>query len=454
MNLKKVFSDKIFFKTMLKLAIPIATQNLILSSLNLVDNIVVGGLGATAIASVGLANQYFFLLNLFLFGIMSGGSIFTAQYWGNKDIKGIKRVLGLSIISGGIMALIFTIGGLLFPRQIIDLFSNDAAVIEMGGRFLRIIALSYVITAVTFAFSFTLRSIRQVKAPMIVSITALSINTILNYVLVYGLFGAPALGIEGSAIATVIARTIECLLIITIVYKKELVINAHMHELLDLSSQFIKRFFKVTSPVIANEGLWALGVTIYAWVYGQMGTDVVAATNITSTIERMVWVIFLGLGNAAAVMIGNKLGERDNETAFDYAMRFIIVNPLLGVAAGLVIFFGSGPMLSLYKIDPIVRDFSSKLFMVHSCLFWLRVFNYTNIVGILRSGGDTKFCLLLDVGGMWLVGVPLVALAGLVWHLPIYIVFIFVYMEEFAKFIIGLPRISSKKWINNLASGS
>jgi Na+-driven multidrug efflux pump len=186
MNLKFLFNDKNFYKLMFKIAIPIIIQNLILSSLNLVDNIIIGRLNVTAIASVGLSNQYFFLLNLLLFGITSGASIFTAQYWGNKDIPNIRRVLGICLITGGAAALLFTIAGFLFPEKILSIYTNDKNVIAMGSQYLRIIVFSYIITSITFSYSFTLRSTGNVKAPMFVSMIALSINTFLNYGLVYG----------------------------------------------------------------------------------------------------------------------------------------------------------------------------------------------------------------------------------------------------------------------------
>ncbi len=452
MGIIQLFNDKKFFKSMLKLAIPIALQNLILSSLNLVDTIIIGGLGETAIASVGLANQYFFLLNLLLFGITSGSSIFTAQYWGNKDIKNIRRVLGLCLLTGCSAALLFTLGGLFFPKQILSIFSKDADVIMLGSQYLKIIVFSYVITSITFAYSFTLRSTGQVKIPMIVSVTALAINTILNYLLVYGYFGFPKMGTNGSATATLIARIIEMCLILFAVYRKNNVIAAKFSELMDLSKAFILNFFKVTIPVILNESIWALGVTMYAIVYARMGTEVIASTNISSTVERITWVIFMGLGNACAVMIGHKIGEGNEKDAFIYAKRFIILGPVFAMFAGILVFFTSPWILSAYKVSPVVYNYAAKNLIVFSIFLWVKVFNFTSIVGILRSGGDTTFCLILDTGGVWLIGVPLVFLGGLVWHLPVYYVYALVYMEEVAKLIIGLPRILSKKWINNLAS--
>ncbi len=445
-----LFNDKKFYKTMLKLSVPIILQNLILTSLNLVDNIIIGGVSETAIAAVGLANQYFFILNLVLFGIVSGSSIFTAQFWGNKDIKNIKRVLGISVITGVCAAFIFMLGGLLFPRQILGLFSNDPKVITIGANYLRIIVFSYVITSITFAYSFALRSTGQVHIPLFVSIVALGINTFLNYALIYGMFCFPKLGIPGSAIGTLIARIIEVSLLLTLVYKNKLPVAASFKELFDLPIEFVKKFFKITIPVILNETMWALGVSLYALVYAQMGTDVIASTTISTTVERIIWVIFMGIGNACAIMIGHKIGEGDKEEIFVYAKRFIILSPLFAIFMGVVVYFISPLFLMPYHISPTVHNYARKNLIVFSCFLWLRAFNFTAIIGIFRSGGDTKFSLLIDTGGVWLIGVPMAFVCGLVLHLPVYYVYALVSFEEVFKVAFGLPRILSKKWINNL----
>lgn len=450
MKLDYLFSDRHFFSQMLKLALPITLQNLVLASLNLVDNIVIGGLGETAIAGVGLANQYFFLLNLLLFGITSGSAIFTAQFWGNRDIPNIRRVLGISIISGSIAAFLFSLGGFFFPQEILGIFSKDPAVILLGTEYLKIVVFSYVITAISFAYSFILRSTGNAKTPLYISVVALGTNTILNYMLVYGYMGFPQMGVRGAAAATVIARLIELILIITIVYAKEYPVGASIKEMTDLSFSFIKRFFRVTVPVILNESMWALGVTMYAIVYARMGTEVIASTNISGTIERIVWVMFMGFGNACAVMIGNKIGEGNEKQVFIYAKRFAIMGPAVAILCGFVVILLSGWVLSPYKVSPLVLNYARFNLIVSCSFMWAKVFNYMNIVGILRSGGDTVFCLLLDIGGVWLVGVPLAFIGGIILGLPIYWVYALVQIEEVFKMLLGIPRLMSRKWINNL----
>jgi len=445
-----LFNDRHFFTQMFKLALPITLQNLVLSSLNMVDTIMIGGLGENAIAGVGLANQYYFLLNLLLFGVVSGSSIFTAQYWGSKDIKSIRKVLGICIITGGAGALVFTLAGLLFPAEIMGIFSKDRNVILLAEDYLGIVLFSYVIMAVSFAYSFSLRSTGDVRTPLTVSVIALSTNTILNYLLIYGHFGFPELGVAGAAVATVISRAVELILLLSAVYSRNTVLTASLRELFNQSADFVRQFFRVTLPVILNESIWGLGMTLYAVAYARMGTDVFASTNISGTVEKIVWVVFMGVGNACAVMIGNRIGSGDEKEVFLYAKRFAILGPAAAIAIGAFVIAVSPWVLTPYKVSPAVLDYARKNLIV-SCMFmWAKVFNYINIVGILRSGGDTTFCLLLDTGGVWLIGIPIVFIGGLVLQLPIYIVYALVQIEEVVKLIIGIPRLVSKRWINNL----
>lgn len=452
MKLNYLFNDRHFFSQMFKLALPITLQNLVLSSLNLVDNIMIGGLGEDAIAGVGMANQYFFLLNLLLFGIVSGSSIFTAQYWGSKDIKSIRKVLGICILAGGTGAFLFSLGGLFFPNEILGIFSKDQNVIHLANEYLRIVLFSYMVTAVTFSYSFSLRSTGDVKTPLVVSVIALGTNTLLNYLLINGHLGLPRMGVAGAAVATVIARVLELTLMLWAVYSKRMVVAASISELTDLSAGFVKQFFKVTVPVILNESMWGLGVTMYAVAYARMGTDVFASTNISGTIEKILWVIFMGVGNACAVMIGNKIGSGDKSEVYLYAKRFAILGPAVAILVGGMVIFISPWVFTPYRVSPVVLDYARKNLIVYCLFMWAKVFNYINVIGILRSGGDTTFCLLLDTGGVWLIGIPLAFLGGFYFHLPIYLVYALVQIEEVIKLIIGIPRLVSKKWINDLTA--
>lgn len=447
---KLLFGDSVFYKNLFRIAIPITIQNLIMSSLNFVDTIMVGQLGETNIAAVALANQLFFLIALFLFGVGSGASVFVAQFWGKKDVINIRKVLGLSMLCSVVVSVLATLIVMTFPEVVLSLFTKDTEVIRISASYLRIVCFSYIPTSITFCFASTLRSTGQSKLPMIASAVALSVNTVLNYIFIFGKLGMPAMGARGAAVATVIARFAEAILILGVVYSLKLTPAASFRELFAFSRDFAVRFFQVVIPVIMNEVLWSTGVTMYTVVYGRMGTNILASINIASAIEGISFVLFRSMSNACAVLVGNKIGEGDEQTAFTYSLRMAILGPALGITVGLILFFSSGNLLVFYNVTEQVYENARIILRIFSFVIPLKVFNMINIVGILRSGGDTKFSLILDTFGVWFIAVPLAFVGGLVYHLPVYIVYVLVNLEEIFKFSLGLKRFISKKWINNV----
>lgn len=446
----KIFKDEVFFKTLFSIALPITLQNLIGSSLNMVDTVMVGELGESQVAAVGLANQLFFLLSLVLFGINSGSSIFISQFWGKKDVANIRRVLGIALLTGGVFSFIFTAIAFFSPGFVLRLFSEDAYVIELGSGYLRIVSLSYVITGISFAYGFASRSIGQAKLPMIVSAVSLGCNTILNYLLIFGKFGFPEMGVDGAALATLIARIVEVVLMTMIIYRKGYALAGRLRELLDLSMVFVIKFFKTTIPVILNEGFWALGMTMYSAAYARISTGAVAAVQISNTIQNLFMVIFFGMGNACAVMIGNKIGANDKDTAIDYAKKYSIIGPALGLIMGALLVVLAPKVMILFNVSAEVQSDVYRILTVLAIFMGIKVFNILLVVGILRSGGDTKFSMFLEIGSVWLVGVPLAFLGSIVWRLPIYWVIALVSIEELLKASVGIPRVVSKRWVRNV----
>ena len=311
--------DREFFINMLKLAFPIMLQNLIGSSLNMVDTIMIGKLGEVEIAAVGIANQYFFFFNMILIGLSAGCSVFIAQYWGKKDFTNIKRVLGLGLVSVLFVSVIFMAVGFINPEKIISIFNKESEVISLGGKYLFIVLFSYVFTAITFLYGFSLRSTGNVFVPLIVNIMALLCNVFFNYILIFGKLGAPALGIEGAAIATLISRAVETILLLLFVYKEKGVLAASLRELTDLSIGFFKKSYKIIMPVLLNDVFWAMASLIYSVVYGRMGTGATAAVQICNTVSNMFMVVTFGIASASSIMIGNSIGEGREDQAIDYA---------------------------------------------------------------------------------------------------------------------------------------
>ncbi len=447
----RVFKDKIFLKSMLAIALPIALQNLITSSLNMVDTLMISSLGQTSIAAVGLANQFFFFYILITFGINSGSSIFIAQYWGKEDIPSIRKVLGLAVSLSTIVGIIFTVMALFFPQLIMRILIDEPDVIKIGSDYLRIIALSYLPTAISFAYSVALRTTGRPNVPMQISAISFVTNTVFNYILIFGKLGIPAMGVKGAAWGTVIARFVEIGVTLYAVYSTDGVLAANLKDLTSWGKDFAKRYLKTTYPVILAEGAWSLGQVMYSIAYAKLGEEATAAVQITNTIQNIFFVLVRGIGNACTVMIGAKIGSGDEEEAYEYAKNFMILSIILGLVLGVIQATTPNLTLKLFSgLEPSLYEVSRKLLIVMGLTFVFRVFNSTGIVGVLRGGGDTTFGMILDIGSVWIVGVPLAFIGALLLDIPVYMIFLLVTIEEVIKTIVVIPRFLSKKWIKNI----
>jgi putative MATE family efflux protein len=449
-ELKNIVEDKKFIRKTIAITIPITLQALLNTSLNLVDNVMIGSLGQSSIAAVGLANKVFFVFTLLLFGIVSGSSILTAQYFGKKDIKNIRKVLGMSLIIGLIGSVIFVIPSLICPEIVMSIFTPNENTIKIGASYLAIAAISYPLTAITNVYVALLRGVNQVKAPVLVTLVSIVLKIILNYILIFGHLGMPALGVRGEAIATLIARAFECMCILSIVYLEKGPAAAKLKELISIDKKFVKLFFSTVSPVIINEFMWGLGVTMYSLVYGRMGDAAVAAITISQTVEQIITVIFQGISAATAVILGNELGANKLEDAKIHSRYFIILQFIFALIMGIICFFIRIPLIRLFNVTDIVGVDISKCLIFFILYLPFKSFNWVNIVGILRSGGDTKAALTLDITGVWCVGIPLAYLGGILLGLPIYFVYAMVALEEIYKFIFGFRRYKKKIWLRNL----
>ena len=446
-----IFKDKEFFSTMFRLAYPIMLQNLIFSSLGIVDGLMIGQLGESAVASVGVANQIYFLAMLLFFGITSGTAIFTAQYWGKEDIPRIQSVLGLSLLMSVFGALVFSLVAILNPAKLMGIYTTDMAVINQGSKYLQIVAFSYVLTAVTNSYSTALRSTENVKLPMLVSLLALSLNTILNYGLILGNFGLPALGVVGAAIATVSSRLLETMFLLVLVYRRKLPVAAKLSNLLNYKVLSFRQFFKTTFPVVATDIVWSFGITTYNVVYARIGTESIAAINIAGTLDRLIFVVFIGLGNACAIMIGNRIGAGEHDIASTYGKKILIFGAIGAVIFGLLMLTAINPLLSLYKVSADTIAYTNKILIIMACFLPIRALNMIMLIGILRSGGDTRYAFFIDAGVIWSIGVPLAIIGAFVLNLPIHWVYLLIMTEEVVKLSLGLYRFFSKRWIHSLA---
>lgn len=449
---REYYNDPEYFPNIRKIAVPIIIQQFTFSGLNMLGVVFVGQKGEVSVAAVGLAGQLAFLLNLVHFGIISGAAMFTAQFWGRQDVPNLRRVLGLCLMLAVSASLIFFTLAQFLPSQILSIYTKDPEVIALGTNYVRVFSWTYLFFAITFSYALVMRSTGDVKTPTTISVSALLISTFLSYALIFGKFGFPELGIQGAAVAAVIARALECVTLISIIYVKKSPVAASLHELTNFDRAFVGRVIKPMLPVIINELFWALGITTYNVIYGRMGTESFAAMNIVSTIEQIAFVIFIGIGNATSVLVGNRIGAGKEDEAYLYAGRSLGLGIVGGILIGLLLQLVKVPVLSLYNVSPEVIENAGYVINVITFFLWVRVNNMTIVVGVLRAGGDTRFSMFIDGFIIWLVGVPMAYLGANVWNLPVYLVYLCAMSEEATKWILGVNRYFSRKWIHNLAA--
>jgi putative MATE family efflux protein len=394
--IRKVFDfyrDPEYFSEVQKIAIPIIVQQFTFAGLNMLAVILVGQKGETSVAAVGFAGQIAFLLNLVHFGIISGAAMFTAQFWGRRDIPNLRRVLGLCLMLATSASLIFFLLSQFLPSQILHIYTKDEAVIALGIDYIRTFSWTFLFFAITFSYSLVLRSTGNVKVPTTISVGALSLSTFLSYSLIFGKFGFPILGIQGAAVAAVISRAFECATLVSVTYAMKSPVAASLRELTNFDRAFFGKVIKPMLPVILNELFWALGITSYNIIYGRMGTTSFAAMSIVATIEQMAFVLFIGISNATSVLVGNRIGADKEDEAFVYAGRSLGLGIMGGLLIGIILQLVKGPVLSLYNVSPEVIENAGRVINIITFFLWMRVNNMTIVIGVLRAGGDTRFAI-------------------------------------------------------------
>jgi putative MATE family efflux protein len=348
-------------------------------------------------------------------------------------------------------SLIFLILAQTIPSQILRIYSKDAAVVELGSNYIRTFSWTFLFLAITFSYALVMRSTGDVKTPTLIGVGALLISTFLSYSLIFGKFGLPELGIQGAAVAAVIARVIECITLLTVTYTTKSPVAATLQELTSFDAAFVGKVIKPMLPVILNELFWAMGITTYYVIYGRMGTDSIATINIVSSIEQVAFVLFIGISNATSVLVGNRIGAGQEDEAYKYAGRSIGLGIVGGMLMGIVLQLVKAPVLSLYNVSPEVIANAGRVINIMSLFLWIRVNNMTIVIGVLRAGGDTRFSLFLDGIIIWLVGVPMAYIGANVLYFPVYLVYLCAMSEEATKWFLGINRWRSRKWIHNLA---
>ena len=453
-----------FTRQLFRLAIPIALQSVVTASMQLVDNLMIGVLGDVPLAGVTQANRVSFLFQVAMFGAISGASIFVAQYWGRRDVSGVRRTQGIAMVFGLLVAAALGIPSILMPESIMRLLISSEDGVRAGAEYLGIIGIVYFVQSQSLIQAAVLKSTEQVKLPMFASLAAICTNVVFNTLLIYptrqaqllGLtFTMPGagMGVRGGAIATLIGACVELFLILFFSYRWRFANAARPRELLPESTRAVRSFVAIALPVLLNEAVWACGTVMYSAVYGRIGDGVAAsaAAGVFSNVEQLANIAVRALSHACGVMVGMALGAGELDRARLYAKRFLFASPLLTQLFTLCVILPlSGPLVSIFPVSAETARMARQMIYVLCGGIWLSAFNTVIIVSVLRTGGDVRAAALVDVGPLWLVGVPAAAVAGLLLRWDIHFVYMVTYLEQLAKAAIALWRYRQGNWVRNI----
>ena len=447
----ETYKDKQFLKTAASIAVPVTLQMVLTTVTNMVDTMMIGQLGTATISAVGLANKYFFVFALLVFGVHSGSGILIAQFFGSNDHYHIRKTFGMGLLINLIAATAYLLAARFDPQFVMGIFTESTESVPIGVRYLRIVCFCYPIFGFTSIMSSFLRSTRQVRVPVISSLVSIITNVFLNYCLIFGHFGFPEMGVEGAAIATVIARVAECLILVWFCFIRGKILPGKITDFFGWTKGFLKNFCSHSLPVIFNEMIWGLGTTLYFVAYGHIDDNAVAAVTISTTITDMLNTAGNGLSSAASVLLGNELGAGNLKKADDYAGKILVLGLTIGLACSGLLLLLRAPLLTMFSVSEEVRDSAMKCLTIYAIALPLVFVSLINIVGILRSGGDTKMCFLIDTAGVWFWAVPLAFLGSMVWKFPIHVIYGMVLTEEVIKSGTSFWRVSKRVWLRNLS---
>lgn len=427
-----------------------ALQNLITYMTGMMDTVMLGQLGEVELSGASLGNQFGTIFMVLTFGIASGSNVLLSQYWGKGDTDSIRSILSVMYRVTLAMAVAFTLAGRFFAVPILSVFTKDAQVILAGSRYLAIVCYGYFLNGMTNVMLMTLRSVGTVAISLVVYTVSLFCNTFLNWVLIFGKLGFPALGMTGAAIATVIARAIEFSIALVYVLGFEKKIRYTARDFLRYDTTFVRDFTVVVAPVLLNELFWSVGNSMLLVVMGRMGRDFVTANSITQITTQFTQVFIVGLSNATAVIIGNSIGAGERQRTWDLARCIMVVGAVFGLAAGGLLLLLRGPVIGLYRIPEATKLLTAQVMAAAAAVTVYQSLALVGLMGILRGGGDNRFVLILEAVTLWAVAIPGGFIAGLWlgWSAPA--VYLILKSDELIKVAIGAHRIWGGEWIRDV----
>lgn len=442
-------SSKAFYRTVATLVVPMALQNLINVGVQSADVVMLGRVDEVVLSAASLAGQVQFIMVLLFFGLASGASVLTAQYWGKGDTRTIEKVIAITLRLAVGVAVIFSMLAFFVPEAIMRIFSPEADIIREGARYLRVVAPSYLFMAFTNTYLSVMRSVERVIISTVVYFISFCSNIVLNSIFIFGLFGFPRLEIVGAGLGTTISRLLE--LVIVLVYAlHNPVVRLRRKDFIKTNKVLFKDFMHYSLPTTLNEIFWGVGIATNSVIIGHMGAQVVAANSVANVVRQLAAVVCFGIANAAAIMLGKAIGAGEPEKAKEYGSRFVKLTLGMAAIASLVVLIIRPFVVSAMKLSPDAERYLQQLLLMISVYIIMQAYNTTMIVGIFRGGGDTRFGLVLDIFSMWTGSILFSALAAFVFHFPPEIVFFFIMSDELIKIPFVTLRYKSRRWLRNV----
>lgn len=444
--------DKNFWRKMTHIALPVSLQSMLFSLMGVIDVFMVSQLGEAPTAAVGVGNRIFFFNLILIAGLSGAVSVLASQYFGAGDMKGVRRTLAQSWVASLLFSLPFVILYLALPEQIVALVADAPDYVAYASDYLLLTAISILFTALVVPLEAALRSIGEVRLPTFVGFIAVLVNGVLNALLIFGLLGFPELGVVGAAIGTLVSRLLQLLLLFALVARD-------FHQVLPTrqdwregkQAKHRKSYIKITLPMTLHQGTWAAGILVHGLIIGQLGVSELAIVSLLAPIEGVLLTTFLGFAVAASTLLGHELGAKNYQAAATQSWWFVATSCLLASLLACACFIAAPfieYLLSKTSLPDVALALNACMVIVFGMV--LRVFNMVGVGGVLKSGGDIKFSMFIDLFAQWLIGIPLAYYTVVVLAWPLHWVLIIILLEEVIKIILTAYRIQSKKWLNNL----
>ncbi len=446
--------DRELYRRMLKIAVPISLQSLVTVAINLMDTIMLSSMGDAQLSASTLAGQFINIFMICCMGIGMGASVLTSRFWGMDDLAALKKSVTIMLRFCIAFSAVFTIATILSPRMIMRIYTSEENIIVHGITYLKWMIPTYICMGLSLTCTIILRSVGQVKIPLVCSVIAFFVNVFFNWVFIFGKLGAPRMEIGGAALGTLIARVFELLFICGYFFFIDKRIGYRIKDFTVKCRDMVGEYMRVSLPVLISDGLLALGNNTVAMVMGRIGEAFVAANSVTVVVQQLSSVLTQGISNASGIITGHTMGQGDYKKAQRQGYTFLILGGLIGVFAALVIFVLRTPIINYYDVSPQAKEIAYQLMDAIMIIVIFQSMSSILTKGVLRAGGDTRFLMIGDILFLWVASVPLGYLAGLVFHWPSFWIYTFLKIDQIIKCVWCYFRLRSGKWLKKIKSSS